>query len=274
MNKLTEGAKYARREIRLAGAACLPGFYLCYVFPLGMTVWYAFINNAFDHRFAGMKNFSWVLQNRFFLLGSGNFLYLGSLMLLGSMFFTLLLAPLLWQHPRLAKVGIAILVLPLLIPSISVVAVWKIFFDTSSMLNAVSSRLALLTLYVWRNTGVCAVLLYTELRRIPEDILDAAALDGAGRIRSYWMIQLPLSRRSLALAVTILLMFLLRIYKESYLLFGPYPGNSVYLIQHYMNHQYLKMNFQYVAAMAVLLTVLALMLYGMVYLMINKRKTI
>ena len=67
-------------------------------------------------------------------------------------------------------------------------------------------------------------------------------------------------------------MFLLRVYKESYLLFGAYPSPDLYLLQHYMNHQYLKMNFQYVAAAAVLLTACALLLYAVGFLLMKKRK--
>ena len=91
-------------------------------------------------------------------------------------------------------------------------------------------------------------------------------------MRTYWFIQLPLSGKSLAIAGMALLMFLLRIYKESYLLFGAYPSPDLYLLQHYMNHQYLKMNFQYVAASAVILTALALLLYALMYLLTRKRK--
>jgi multiple sugar transport system permease protein len=259
-------------EIRAAGAACLPGFALCYLLPFGMTVWYAFIRSAFDHRFAGLDNFIWVLQNKYFALGSVNLVLLGGIMMLLSFALILFLAPLLLRHPKIAKLGAAILILPLLIPSISAVTVWKRMFDTNALLNPASSRWALITLFLWKYSGIGSVLLWTELRMIPAEILDAAALDGAGKMKAYLFIQLPLSGKSLILAGMVLLMFLLRVYKESYLLFGAYPSPELYLLQHYMNHQYLKMNFQYVAAAAVILTMAALLFYAAAFLLIKKRK--
>ena len=267
-----KAAKRQIWEIRAAGAACLPGFALCYLVPFGMTVWYAFIRSAFDHRFAGLDNFAWVLQNKYFALGSVNLVLLGGIMMLLSFALILFLTPLLLRHPKIAKPGAAILILPLLIPSISAVTVWKMMFDTNSLLNPASSRWALVTLFLWKYSGIGAVLLWTELRMIPAEILDAAALDGAGKVKAYLFIQLPLSGKSLILAGMVLLMFLLRVYKESYLLFGAYPSPELYLLQHYMNHQYLKMNFQYVAAAAIILTMFALLFYAAAFLLIKKRK--
>lgn len=259
-------------EIRAAGAACLPGFALCYLLPFCMTVWYAFIRSAFDHQFVGLDNFSYVLQNKYFALGSGNLVLLGGVMMLLSFALILLLAPLLLRHPKIAKPGAAILILPLLIPSISAVTVWKMMFDTDFVFHPISSRWALITLFLWKYSGIGSVLLWTELRMIPTEILDAAALDGAGKMKTYVFVQLPLSGKSLIIAGMVLLMFLLRIYKESYLLFGAYPSPELYLLQHYMNHQYLKMNFQYVAAAAVILTVAALLFYAATFLLMKKRK--
>ena len=259
-------------EIRAAGAACLPGFFLCYFFPFCMTAWYAFIRSAFDHRFAGTDNFSHVLQNKYFALGSGNLILLGGTMMLLSFALILLLAPLLLQHPKLARAGAAVLILPLLIPSISAVTVWKMIFDTHFVLRPLSARWAFITLFLWKYSGIGAVLVWTGLKKIPSEILDAAALDGAGKVRTYWCIQLPLAKKSLAIAGTVLLMFLLRVYKESYLLFGAYPSQELYLLQHYMNHQYLKMNFQCVAAAAMILTAHAFILYAAVFLLMKKRK--
>ena len=259
-------------EIRAAGAVFLPGFALCYLAPFCMTAWYAFIRSAFDRRYAGMDNFAYVLKNRYFLLGSGNLLLLGGSMLLLALGLILLLAFLLFEHPRIAKPGAALLILPLLIPSISAVTVWKRLFDTNLALNPAPGRWALITLFLWKYAGIGATLLWRALQKLPSDVLDAAALDGAGKMRTYWFIQLPLSGKSLAIAGMALLMFLLRIYKESYLLFGAYPSPDLYLLQHYMNHQYLKMNFQYVAASAVILTAWALLLYALMYLLTRKRK--
>ena len=165
----------------------------------------------------------------------------------------------------------AILLLPLLIPSISAVSLWEHVFDTNSLLSPLSSQCALITLYLWKYAGVAAVLLYTGLNKIPQDVLDAAALDGAGKIRTYVSVRL-IAGGYVGGMVMFLVMFLLRSYKECYLLFGDYPSKKLYMVQHYMNHQYTNMSFQYVAASAVILIAFAVVLYAIVYFLLIKRR--
>ena len=263
-----------QRSVRVAGIVSMPGFALCYLLPLGMTLWYAFMESAFDPHFAGLKNFSEVAGNKWFRLGSENLLLLGGCMMFASMLAAMLLAPLLLRHQRLTGIGAAVLILPLLIPSVSVVTVWKMFFDTHSILKPTASRLALMTLFLWKTAGACAVLLYTDLRQIPREILDAAALDGAGEFRRYVSVQLPLISKTMVLCAILLLMFLLRIYKESWLLFGDAPGKKLYLLQHFMSQQFRLMRFQNVAAVAAILTTAALSLYAVSLLALHKRRSV
>lgn len=46
--------------------------------------------------------------------------------------------------------------------------------------------------YVWKNLGYCAVVYLAGLQSIPKDVLEAASLDGAGAIRRFLKISLPL----------------------------------------------------------------------------------
>lgn len=252
------------------GALPLAGFSACWLIPLGMTFFYAFVNGAFDLRFAGLDNFAYLVGNRYFRLGMGNLLGLGGGMILAALAAALVIAPLMCGHPRLARAGVAVLLLPLLIPSVPAVKLWQSVFDTASFLSPDSSRAAIITLFLWKYAGVGAVLLFTALEKIPRSILDAAALDGAGAVRAYLCVRLPIAGGALAGVLIVLTMFMFRVYKESYLLFGMYPAEEVYMLQHYMSNQYQKLNLQYVTAAAVLLIVLALALYGAGFLLMRR----
>jgi len=100
---------------------------------------------------------------------------------------------------------------------------------------------------------------------VERDILDAAALDGAGEVRTYLRISLPCVQANIGLMLLVLLMYAFQLYKESYLLFGAYPCRNMYMIQHYISNHFNKLNFQNVAASAVSLTVLSLLLYMLAY---------
>lgn len=261
-----------KHNLRLAALGVLPvaGFSACWLVPLGMTFYYAFVSSAFDLRFAGLENFAYLVGNRYFQLGMGNLLLLGGGMILAAFAAALVIAPLLCEHPRMSKAGMAILLLPLLIPSVSAVKLWEAVFDTASFIAPASSRAAIITLFLWKYAGVGAVLLFTALKKIPQSILDAAALDGAGAVRCYLRVRLPIAGGQLAGVLIVLVMFMFRVYKESYLLFGMYPSADVYMLQHYMSNQYQKLNLQYVTASAVLLIVLALLLYGAGFLLMRR----
>jgi sn-glycerol 3-phosphate transport system permease protein len=46
--------------------------------------------------------------------------------------------------------------------------------------------------YVWKNLGYCAVVYLAGLQSLPTDVMEAAALDGAGPVRRFWNMALPL----------------------------------------------------------------------------------
>ena len=66
---------------------------------------------------------------------------------------------------------------------------------------------------------------------------------------------------NISLALVVLLMFALRLYKESYLLFGEYPDESLYMIQHYMSNHFIRMNSQNVSVASVSFIAISLTLY-------------
>lgn len=250
----------------------LSGFTLSYLFPLLITFVYAFMKSPFERQFHLFGNFTYLLSNRYFCLGFQNFLSLGLVMVLSSILVSLIISPLLCLHPRLSAAALCLLILPLVIPSVSASNVWKTMFETRSILQSGKARFALVSMFVWKYSGIGSVLLYTSLKRIPQSLTDAAKMDGAGPLKTYLFIRLPCIVSEIALTCGVYIMFLMRIYKESYLLFGAYPSQKVYMLQNYMNHQYTNMNFQYVAASAVLLILLSCMLYAFIHFLRARRR--
>lgn len=260
----------AKFRLSAMGALPMAGFAGLYLLPLSMTFWYSTVVSSFDKTTVGVENYSYVWSNTYFRLGITNLLVLGLLCLTGAVFLALLLAWLLGEHPRLAGTA-AVLVLPLLIPSVSAISLWNRLFRVDILTPWPVSMLALSTLYWWKCSGSAAVLLYIGLAGLPQEVLDAAALDGCGKVRLFFQIRLPMIRNESVLAIFLLFMYYFRIYKESYLLFGQYPSNELYLVQHYMNNQYLKMNVQYVSAAAVSLVAVCTLIFGSAALLAERR---
>lgn len=63
-----------------------------------------------------------------------------------------------------------------------------------------------IVVYVWKNLGYCAVVYLAGLQSMPQDIMEAAALDGAGSFKRFWQVTFPLlSPTTFFLLITTLL---------------------------------------------------------------------
>jgi multiple sugar transport system permease protein len=62
----------------------------------------------------------------------------------------------------------------------------------------------------------------------------------------------------------------LKIYRESYLLWGSYPDKSVYMLQNYLNNHFAKLNYQNISTAAILFFIAIYSIVAFVF-MLEKR---
>ena len=73
----------------------------------------------------------------------------------------------------------------------------------SSSLTLYDSYLGLVAIHVAFQVGFCVFVLANYMRTIPDEITEAAVVDGAGAFRQYWQVTLPLCRPALAALATL-----------------------------------------------------------------------
>jgi multiple sugar transport system permease protein len=73
----------------------------------------------------------------------------------------------------------------------------------SDSLTLYDSYLGLIAIHVAFQLGFCVFVLTNYMRTIPEEITEAAVVDGAGVWRQYWQVTLPLCRPALAALATL-----------------------------------------------------------------------
>lgn len=93
---------------------------------------------------------------------------------------------------------------------------WLADFDTA--LSAVG------LIGTWVATGLCTLLFTAGLQRLDPALLEAAALDGAGRVRQFTAIVLPALRRDIVVAATILTIAALASFDIVYIATAGGPG--------------------------------------------------
>jgi len=79
---------------------------------------------------------------------------------------------------------------------------------------------------VWLDFGLCFVLFLSGVLRIRTSLYDAARVDGAGIIREFWMITVPMMRREIGVALTITIVASLQSFTLIYQATLGGPGTS------------------------------------------------
>lgn len=79
---------------------------------------------------------------------------------------------------------------------------------------------------VWWTLGFNAVIYLAGLQDIPRDLYEAAAVDGANAMQSFWHITLPGLRRVLVFVVTITVLASANMFGQSYLITHGGPGTE------------------------------------------------
>lgn len=119
---------------------------------------------------------------------------------------------------------------------------------------------------VWRASPHAMVLLLAGLQGIPHELHEAAAIDGAGRARTFFAVTLPLMRPAILILIVLLTIIDFNVVVAMIILTGGGPGNSTEAMSLYMYHEaftYLRMG--PAAAIAMIIFAINLVLSG-VYL--------
>jgi raffinose/stachyose/melibiose transport system permease protein len=93
-----------------------------------------------------------------------------------------------------------------------------------------SALISIIVVLIWQFSGYSMVIFLAGLQGVPEEVLEASAVDGAGPLRRFWSVTFPL----LAPAVTINLMLSivggLKVFDQVWVLTGGGPGNSTHTL--------------------------------------------
>ena len=206
------GARADRREAVTGYAFVLPsfvGFLAFLAVPIAVVVWLSFqhwdlITPA---RFVGVQNWLSVFADDRFVRSLGITALFVAIAVPLQTAFGLLVGVLLSRRvPGSGLFRVAFLI-PWISAPLTLGIVWKwIFAPTDGLLNAVighrvewlaSPQLVLgsiIFVAVWSNVGYVSLFFAAGLGAIPEEVIEAARIDGARGGQTFWRIQLPLLR--------------------------------------------------------------------------------
>lgn len=233
----------------------LAGTAIFFVIPYIRVLYYSLIDNQFRHNFVGLDNYLQTLNNKYFLLALKNSLLLIVICVPILLALGLVISLVLSFGIKAVRRTRGAFVLPMVIPTASIVIIWRSVFAENETV------LPIYLLFIWKNIGICIVLLTAAFTSIDDNVFEAAKLDGAGTFTLHRKITVPMIVPTLLFTALLSIVNSFKIFKESYLYFGTnYPPEHSYTLQYYMNNNFLKLDYQTLATSAVLTSVVVFLI--------------
>lgn len=237
----------------------LLGFSLFYLLPFVTGFYYSLVDSPLHGTFVGLHNYGALSKNPSFLLALGNTAKFTLICVPLNLILSLGVALLLNKKLPGRNLFHTIMITPLVVPVVSVVLVWQAFFDLNGVLNSLLqalgyppvdwmktnwSRMVVLAVYLWKNMGYSVILFLAGLQNIPAEYYEAARIDGAGRRQEFFRITLIYLTPTTFFVFIISIINSFKVFRETYLISGDYPHNSIYMLQHYMNNMFMALDYQ------------------------------
>ena len=247
----------------------LLGFFGFYVIPFFTASFYVFTNNPIQRKFVGGENFIDIMNNRFFLLGLKNTLLFMAVAIPISMILSLLLAIGIKEIHFFSGIFSLLFLMPLVLPSASIaqygIEHYMIFlngirkilgYGLLEQMGEWESRLFMVGIYIWKYVGYNMVLFQAGLYAIPKEYYHWASLLGAGKWQKFYYITLLYLSPSFFIVFIMSFVNSFKIFREIYFVYGGYPAEGMYLLQHFMNSTLLSLNYQKLVSAVYILTLL------------------
>jgi multiple sugar transport system permease protein len=239
----------------------------------------------------GLDNFRTVLDDPLLPKAIENTAYFAALALLFGYPIPLAAAVLMSELRRFRGVYATLVYLPVVIPPVVAVLLWKTFYDGSSAgvfntvlgwvglgpypwLQSASTAMPSLVLEAtWANAGATVIIYLAALTSVNSELYEAASVDGASLWHKVWHITLPQLRGVLLVTMILQIIATAQVFLEPYLFTSGGPNNStltvLLLIYNYAFANSLGGDYGSAAALSLMLAAF-LALFSLVYLRLTR----
>ena len=254
----------------------LTGFALFFAIPFVISLYYCFTEGVGGSTFVGLKNFNNLLHSNSFLLAAKNTLLFNIISVPLIMILSLLFAILLNRQIKGLAIFRSSFILPMVIPAASIILVWNIIFNQYGVLNTLLSNFSIVSevdwirsdwsmwvlvlLYIWKNCGYNVILLLAGLNNIPKEYYEAARIDGARPFDCFMRITIPFLIPTGFFVFMVSIVNSFKVFREAYLLAGSYPSLKIYMLQHFMNNNFMNLSYQRLTTAAFLMAIIIALL--------------
>jgi multiple sugar transport system permease protein len=268
--------RFSKRRARaghLFVAPSLTAVAVFMVFPLGFSLYMSFHNwDIFrPAKFVGLANYrNLFADDPLFGIALRNTVVYTVGTVVPTVLISLAVAGVLNGNIKGMSVFRAIIFLPLAVSSVVMAVVWQFVFNTNNgLLNIMLgwigigpvpwlvdpkwAMLSLCTVSVWRSVPFATVILLAAMQGVPDNLYEAAKLDGAGELRQFISITVPLIRGAVSFVVVISIIHAFQAFDLVYVLTGGNggPETATYVLGIMLfQHAFGFLEFGYASALA------------------------
>ena len=250
------------------------------LYPIVAVVYYSFTdyNISTPPVWVGLRNYQQLFKDPIFWQAlSHSFIYL--LVTPTLIFLSILLAIVVNRKLPGINAFRALFFIPVISGSIAVGIAWRLMFDTNGIINGTLISLGLLEeriqwlaepaytlpiamlLTTWLGLGYYMMIFLAGLQNIPEELYDAAMMDGCNAWQKHWHVSIPGLRPQITFVAVISSLAALQVFNEIFTLTGGLGGilNSGVTMVFYLWRQAFRLNHAGMAsAIAMVLLVITL----------------
>lgn len=214
------------------------------LYPLGQTIYQSFTNQQFlagiePTKFVGLDNYRDLIHDTIFRHAIWTTVKFTLITVSFEFVLGMIIALVVNSNFKGRGVMRAVMLVPWAIPTVISAQMWKWMYDdvfgvindagvrthilhhSHAWISQPSTALAAVSAVdIWKTTPFVALLLLAGLQVIPQDLYEAASVDGASKLEQFWKITLPLLRPAILVALIFRTLDALRVFDVFYVFFG------------------------------------------------------
>ncbi len=260
--------------------------------PTGRSFWISLFDRDGPQfgNFVGLANYTAVFTDRLMREAFRNNVFFWIVIGTPLTVIAGLLVAVLADRSRFERVAKSLVFMPMAISFVGASVIWNFIYEVKpadapqiGLLNAIMvafggqpqawpaytaiapwNNIFLVVIVVWLQTGFAMVLFSAALKGIPEEILEAARVDGANEVQTFFRIMIPYIQGTIITVTTTIVIFTLKIFDVVWVMTGGQFGTDVIATQFY-RQSFIARNAGYGSAIAIvlLIAVIPVMIYNL-----------
>ena len=285
-----------RRQALIGAAYIAPSFVLMLIFnvvPIFLSAYFSFTkyNMASAPQWIGLDNYARLFTNKVLTEALENTVKYVLITVPAQTVLSLLIAVFIAERMknRYGSFLRSVIFIPVIVSLIASATVWNIMYQPkggiiNQLLNALglesvnflgkkaSALPSVAAVAIWKGTGYYMVIYYAGVMNVPQDVREAAIVDGAGPVQRFWYITLPILKPITYMIVTLGIIGSFQVFDLVYKMTGGGPGRSTYTVAYVIyTFAFQDKNYGYASAVAICLLLVILLIHWVQTLLFREK---